>query len=446
MDKPAFLAAIEAAGVVGEGGAGFPAHAKYAATAETVIANGCECEPLLHTDRRLMIEHADAVVAGLDLIGEAVSAKRRVLAVKRKQTEAIPILQRAVGGRPIEIKLMDDFYPAGDEQILTREVTGRSVPPLAIPLALGVVVANVGTLVSAVAAVAGQPVTTKYLTVTGAVRRPGVVSAPIGTALAECLKAAGGATIADPVFIVGGPMMGRVVDDAERFAAEVVTKTTGGLIAIPRHHALHVNATLRVDHMRARAMAACIQCRLCSDLCPRQLVGQPFETHKVMRAFAAGHDHEPDDARQALLCCDCGVCEHFACPMGMSPRRINQALKSSLRAAGLKYEGSREIEDARIVWREPRRVPVGRLADRIGVGHFMNLPDNDLGALAPTSVAIPLAQHIGKPAEPIVSVGDHVRAGDPIGEIPKGALGARIHASIDGRIESVGSSIVVMAA
>ncbi|NLH81795.1 MAG: propanediol utilization protein [Phyllobacteriaceae bacterium] len=445
MDKGTFLAAVEAAGVVGEGGAGFPAHAKYAATAETVIANGCECEPLLHTDRHLMIHHADAVVAGLDLLGEAVGANRRVLAVKRKQVEAIAILRAAIGARAIELALLDDCYPAGDEQILTREVTGRSVPPQGIPLAVGVVVANVGTLVSAVAATEGRPVVAKTFTVTGDVARPGVVTAPLGTPLADCLAAAGGATLDDPIFVVGGPMMGRVVDDPAKFAAEVVTKTTGGLIALPRGHHLHLNATLGVDHMRARAEAACIQCRLCSDLCPRQLIGHPFETHRVMRAFASGRELEPGDGRQALLCCDCGVCEHFACPMGLAPRRINQAVKRALRAGDLKYEGSREIEDARTEWREPRRVPVRRLADRIGIGAYMDLPEHDLGRLAPTRVAVPLSQHIGRPAEPLVAVGDRVRVGDPIGAIPKGALGARIHASIDGRVESVGAAIVLAA-
>lgn len=446
MDKAAFLSAIEAAGVVGEGGAGFPAHAKYRTSVETVIANGCECEPLLHTDRHLMIHRAGDVVAGLDMLGEAVAASRRVLAVKRKQSEAIAVLHAAIGTRSIELATLDDFYPAGDEQILTREVTGRSVPPQGLPSAVGVVVANVGTLASVTAAVAGRPVIAKLFTVTGEVARPGILNAPLGASLAECLAAAGGATVADPIFVVGGPMMGRVVADPAAFACEVVTKTTGGLVVLPRGHHLHVNATLSVDHMRARARAACIQCRLCSDLCPRQLIGHPFETHRVMRAFAAARELEPGDGRQALLCCDCGVCEHFACPMGLSPRRINQAVKRDLRAADLKYEGSRDNEEERTVWREPRRVPLRRLADRIGIGGYMDLAEHDLGTLATNRVAIPLSQHIGRPAEPIVAIGARVGVGDPIGAIPAGALGARLHASIAGRVEAVGSSIVIVAA
>ncbi|TBW35341.1 propanediol utilization protein [Siculibacillus lacustris] len=443
MDRTAFLAAVEAAGIVGEGGAGFPSHVKYAATADTVIANGCECEPLLHTDQHLLLHHADEIVRGLSLVQAATGAARGVVALKRKYTEATDILRRAIGARPLEIALLDNFYPAGDEQILTREVTGRSVPPLGLPLHVGVVVANVGTLVSAAAAADGVPLTHKYLTITGDVARPGILRVPTGTPLSACLAAAGGATIADPVFVLGGPMMGRVVDEAAAFAREVVTKTSGGLIVIPRGHHLHVNATTPASHTRARAAAACIQCRMCSDLCPRQLVGQPFETHRVMRAFAHHRETEGADGKLALLCCDCGVCEHFACPMGLLPRRINQSIKTRFRAEKIAYDGPRTIEENRVHWREFRKVPVPRLASKIGISRYLDLPCDDLGELQPERVVIPLAQHIGAPARAVVRPGDVVRRGDLVGTIPDGALGARIHTGIDGTVESVGATVVV---
>lgn len=195
----------------------------------------------------------------------------------------------------------------------------------------------------------------------------------------------------DPVFILGGPMMGRLVDSLEKLAAEVVTKTSGGLIVLPRGHYLHRNATLPVEHMRRRAAAACIQCRSCSDLCPRHLLGHPFETHRVMRAFGAGMETESENGKLALLCCDCGVCEHVACPMGLSPRRINQAVKAELRAASVSYDGSREVNEDYTRWRESRRVAVPRLVARIGVARYMDLPMNDLGEIDPAEVRIPCA-------------------------------------------------------
>jgi Na+-translocating ferredoxin:NAD+ oxidoreductase RnfC subunit len=443
MEKQAFLAAVKDAGIVGEGGAGFPSHVKYAAEAETVIANGCECEPLLHTDQHHMLHHADRIVSALCLLKDAAGAKRGVIALKRKYAEATEILKTAIGSKPLEIFLLDNFYPAGDEQVLVREVTGRTVPPLGLPLQVGTVVANVGTLVSVSHAMDGVPLTHKYLTITGDVANPGIVRAPIGTPLSACLAAAGGATVSDPVYVLGGPMMGRVVDKAETFVQEVVTKISGGLIVLPRGHYLHVNATQPIDHLRIRANAACIQCHMCSDLCPRQLIGHPFETHRVMRAFGAGAELTAESGKLALMCCDCGVCEHFSCPMGLSPRRINQAVKNELRARKIAYDGTREVDEGRTLWREYRRVPVPRLAARIGIDRYMNLPTADLGELSPAQVRIPFRQHIGALAKAVVKPGDKVSRGDVIGEIPAEAIGARIHASIDGWVTSIDGAVVV---
>ncbi len=249
--------------------------------------------------------------------------------------------------------------------------------------------------------------------------------------------------MADPVYVLGGPMMGRVVDSDESFSREVVTKTTGGLIVLPRGHYLHVNATQAVEHLRNRAANACIQCRMCSDMCPRQLIGHPFETHRVMRAFGSGVELKEENGKLALMCCDCGLCEHFSCPMGLSPRRINQTVKNALRAEKMNYDGSRVVREGRTQWREFRRVPVPRLAARIGIAQYLDLPTADLGRLHPAEVAIPLRQHIGAAAQAVVKPGDRVRCGDLVGEIPQDALGARVHASIDGTVSRVGDAIVI---
>ncbi|MDR1491094.1 MAG: SLBB domain-containing protein [Desulfovibrio sp.] len=437
MDKDDFIAAVKAAGIVGEGGAGFPAHVKYAASADTVIANGCECEPLLHTDQHIMRHNAKSLARALRALTESVGGPekpaRGVLALKKKHTELIGLLRDATAEQGLELFLLDDFYPAGDEQVLVREVTGRSVPPLGIPLAVNTVVANVGTLVSVDAAVtAAQPVTRKTLTVTGAVARPGVVRAPIGAPLADCLAACGGALPVDPVFIAGGPMMGRFVGGPQALARENVSKTSGGLIALPSGHPLHRNAVLETAIMRRRAGSACIQCRFCSDLCPRRLIGHPFETHRVMRAFGGGVELETQAGELALLCCECGICEHYSCPMELSPRRINQAVKASLREARKNYGGARDICADLQLWRDFRKIPVPRLAARIGIAPYMGLETPYLGDIEPSTVFLSLRQHIGAPAQPVVRPGDKVKAGDLIAEIPENALGARLHASIDG--------------
>lgn len=453
MDRAGFLAAVRAAGIVGEGGAGFPAHAKYDAPAggiDTLIANGCECEPLLHTDRYIMERHGEAVLRGLRALADAVGAGRAVLGVKEKHAALIGALSGPAANMGVDIARLDDFYPAGDEHVLVREVTGRSVPPLGIPLAVRAVVANVGTLADVDAALGRAqtpfaPVTRKALTVTGDVRQPSVLRVPIGTSLAECLEACGGACVADPVFIIGGPMMGRLVEGIDALRREAVTKTTGGLIALPSGHHLHRNAATPVSFMRRRAASACIQCRMCSDLCPRTLIGHPFETHRVMRAFAANCETGMEAGRLAAMCCECGVCEQYACPMRLSPRRINQAVKAALRDARLGYEGPRAIREEFAAWRAYRKIPVSRLAARIGIDTYMHLETPFIGDLHPRIVNIPLRQHIGAAAVPVVRKGDAVRMGDVIGEIPENALGARVHASIGGIVDEVADCVRISA-
>ncbi|MDR0238812.1 MAG: SLBB domain-containing protein [Deltaproteobacteria bacterium] len=446
MTKDAFITAVRTAGIVGEGGAGFPAHVKFAAAADTVIANGCECEPLLHTDQHHMAHHAQGIARALAGLASATGAKRGVFALKNKQRAVIPLAREACGMFGLELALLDDFYPAGDEQILVRELTGKSTPPLGIPLQVGCIVANVGTLASVDAAVQhGRSVTHKSLTVTGEVKQPGIVRVPLGTAMNECLAAAGGALVKEPVFILGGPMMGRIIVDQDALGQEVVTKTSGGLIVLPSGHYLHRNAAQTAAAMRRRAAAACIQCRICSDLCPRMLIGHPFETHKVMRAFGSGVELESEAGTLAHLCCECGVCEHYACPMQLSPRRVNQTVKAALRATNTAFDGSRALREEYSTWRSLRKVPVQRLAARLDIARYMHLETPDLGVLTPAAVRIPLLQHIGMPAQAQIKPGDKVRAGQCIGEIPEKGLGARIHASLDGTVTAVDNAVTIQA-
>lgn len=448
MRAEAFIAAVKAAGIVGEGGAGFPAHVKYTAPGggiDTVIANGCECEPLLHTDRHIMANHGDAVLRALRSLADVLGAGRAVLGIKKKHAPLVVSLSGPAAQQGIEIFPLDDFYPAGDEQVLVREVTGRSVPPLGIPLAVKTIVANVGTLANVDASLHGTPVTRKVLTVTGEMRSPSVLRAPLGTPLAACLEACGGALVEDPVFIVGGPMMGRLVPGLPALEKEVVTKTTGGLIVVPAGHPLHRNAMIPAEFMRRRAASACIQCRMCSDLCPRMLIGHPFETHKVMRAFGSNQETRADAGKLAAMCCECGICEYYACPMQLSPRRVNQAVKAELREANLLYEGPRAVLEAFATWREYRKIPVPRLAARIGISRYMGLETPFIGDIAPQTVFIPLRQHIGSPAVPVVKAGDTVREGDLIGETPENAVGARVHASVNGVVEDVAESVRIRA-
>ena len=145
----------------------------------------------------------------------------------------------------------------------------------------------------------------------------------------------------------------------------------------------------------------------------------------------------------ALICSECGVCEKFACPMMLSPREINAAIKRKLMADGVKRERQRETYTVS-PFKDTRKVPISRLLERLDVNRYNTHPQFTNGSIQPDKVVVPLQQHIGQPCLAVVEAGSTVKRGDLIGEIPEGALGARIHASIDGRVTAVDPAQVVI--
>jgi Na+-translocating ferredoxin:NAD+ oxidoreductase RnfC subunit len=437
------------AGVVGCGGAGFPTHVKYAKPAELLLMNGAECEPLLRTDQYIMARFAERLCGAALAVKAQLGAKRIIFVLKehyRRQIEALKAASAKLGG-DIELCLLDSVYPAGDEQVLLYEAAGLLVPPGGIPVQSGAVVSNAGTLLSVADALEGRPVTHKYLTVTGEVARPGVFRVPVGLSYAECIALAGGAKIRDYFTITGGPVMGRL-KDPDSPEDQVVTKTTSGIIVLPADHYLQRRNGIPLAHMRNRARAACIQCTLCSGSCPRTLLGSPLRPHLVMRAFAAAQTMDElvqiEAARNAMFCCECGICEIYACPMELQPCRINALLKGEIRRRGIQIQPP--PGDAPSFDRPYRRIPSRRMASRAGVLPYYDIPADEFRDLPSCPrVAIPLRMHVGLPAVPCVKSGQRVRQGELIADIPSGALGVKIHASIDGVVKETGNRIVIEA-
>ena len=202
---------VKSAGIVGAGGAGFPTHVKLNAKAEYFIVNAAECEPLIETDKYLCRTYPDKIVAAAAVCAAHVGASHTVIALKGKYKAEIAALKEAIAkaGTDVQIFEMPTFYPAGDEQTMVQMVTGRSVPERGLPLDVGAVVDNVGTMCNLYDALQGENVTWKYLSVVGAVKEPIMLHVPIGTHLTECIEKAC-PTISDYAIIVGGPMMGKV--------------------------------------------------------------------------------------------------------------------------------------------------------------------------------------------------------------------------------------------
>jgi len=261
---PQIIEAVRQAGVVGAGGGGFPSHVKLEARADTVIANGSECEPLLASDKTLLKEHPDRVVEGLLLAMRATGAARGIVAVKGHYAEVANAVERVLPpGGPLRLHRLDDYYPAGDEFLTVYDVTGRVIPEGGLPLDVGVVVLNVLTLAQIAHAVAGKAVTERPVTVCGSVRRPLVLDVPIGTPYADLIAAAGGTRQADDVLLDGGPMMGTLVPDPARG----IGRTTSAVLALPADHLVVRQKRISLPQMLQRSKAACCQCFRCTDLC-----------------------------------------------------------------------------------------------------------------------------------------------------------------------------------
>ncbi len=437
MSKAEFLDKVKEAGVVGAGGAGFPTHVKLNADVEYVIVNGAECEPIIRGNQLLMEKYYQELWQALQLVVEELGASFGIIALKNKYQKAVAALEKnKPTGQHYELFMLDDFYPAGDEQVLVYEVTGRIIPEGGIPLLVGCVVLNVETLLNVLQAVDGKPVTHKIVTVSGMVKNPVTIRVPLGTPMGELLPCAGGVGKEPFEIVEGGPLMGKIVEEDD-----VISKTTGGIIVLPAQHPVIVSKRQNVQLSLLRARAACCQCRMCTDLCPRHLLGHGLEPHKIMRAVASRPLWEA--VTTAFLCSECGVCDEFACPMGLSPRNVNKMLKQALLAQKVKNpHHNSPVQVQRL--RQWHKVPGRRLISRLGLDQY-DIPAPWTGEPYITSVSIPLQQHVGKAAQPLVEIGDIVKAGQLIAVIPENtAVGANIHASMGGKVTNISSRIKIV--
>jgi len=421
-------------GVVGAGGAGFPLYKKLERAVDTVILNAAECEPLLHKDKEILKHHKQQVLGGMVQVMREVRATRGLIGIKDKYTDLIAELRTAAAPHGIEVHLLGDYYPAGDEFITVFETTGRVIPPGGLPGDVGCLVNNVETLLNVAL---DRPVTHKYFTICGGVAEPVTVRAPIGASYGDVLRAAG----ADPEQIssvlVGGVMMGKLMQHFD----EVVTRTTGALVCFPYGHKLPERYAAKAPERDRIGRSACDQCSFCTELCPRYLIGHPVEPHIAMRGLGFNMVGE------ALIlgsqfCCECNLCSLYACPEDLFPKDACADNKKTMRAKGLQHPSTGKTDVKPHSMQEYRHVPLSSLIKKLGLSDFRNV-----GPLVEIDwqleeVRIPLKQHVGVAAVPVVRAGERVKQEQMIAAAPEG-LGVPIHASMDGTVASVGDEIVI---
>ncbi|HWQ77306.1 MAG TPA: 4Fe-4S dicluster domain-containing protein [Anaerovoracaceae bacterium] len=426
---------VKEAGVVGAGGAGFPTHVKLSAKAEYILMNGAECEPLLRVDQQLMALFPDEIIKGFEAAGRFVEAKSAIIGIKGKHKEVIDLMRSSIrklqAGDFVEVKELPDIYPAGDEQVLVYQLTGRVVPEMGLPTQVGCVVINSETALNIYHALQGKPVTEKYITVAGDVPNRLTVKVPVGMPILDVLRLSGISDFSGYTVIDGGPVMGAVLNRLDGS----VTKKNKGFVILKKQHPLSLKKSASFDQKRRVNRAACEQCRMCTDLCPRYLLGHNMQPHKMMRSL--NYDLGDAEAQKtAQLCCQCNLCELFACPAGLYPKAANDYFKDRLSKQNLRYKPAEtrfEIRPAR-GW---RLVPSKRLVARLGLHDYDRPAPMTEVTVNPETVYITIGQHVGAPAVPVVSPGEAVRQGQLIGKIPEGNLGAAIHASISGIVSEI---------
>lgn len=432
---------IKDAGVIGAGGAGFPTHAKITSKAEYILLNGAECEPLLRVDQQLMALFPDEIIKGLEATGRYIEARKAIIGIKGKHKEVITLLRERIVALSLtdymEVMELKDMYPAGDEQVLVHELTKRVVPEASIPLKVGCVVINSETALNVYRAIAGIPVTETYLTIAGDIPQRMTVKVPVGVAIRDLFKQCGVENLDDYAVIEGGPMMGAVMKDIDGY----VTKKSKGYVLLKKDHFLIRKKTVNVAQARVINRTACEQCRMCTDLCPRYLLGHNIQPHKVMRAMSYNLDVKEQQIAQ--LCCECNACELFSCPANLHPKSANIYFKQKLAEQGIRYQPT-QVEFQPRAAREYRLIPSKRLVAKIGLTAFDKPAPMTQVEFKPEYISIPLRQHIGAPAVSVVAVGEQVKAGQLIGKIPENSLGAAVHSSLDGTVvENTDNSIVI---
>ncbi len=319
VDPKELQEVIRECGIIGLGGAGFPAHVKLNEGVEnavdTLIINGVECEPYITCDDRLIQEKATYVVAGTRMIRHAVQAKQCVIAVEEDMPAAYTELAKLIDD-DIELVKVPTRYPAGGEKQLIQVLTGKEVPSGGLPIHAGIVMHNVATAAAVYRAVTrGEPVISRYVTVTGMVEKPRNLQVLLGTTVEDCIKACHFEPDENCRVILGGPMMGMHVTNPN----VPVIKTT--------------NCILVQENISRPTEMPCIRCGKCVDVCPVNLLPQQLYWYAKSDNIEATQKHHIFD------CIECGCCS-YVCPSNIPLVQYYRYGKSQIAAEERRRDGA----------------------------------------------------------------------------------------------------------
>ena len=310
-----FIEAVQRAGVVGMGGAAFPAHVKFSIPEgrkiRFLLVNGAECEPYLTNDHRLMIERSEDLLRGAEIVRQKLGAEETVIGVETNKPEAIEVLnQRRDATQPVRVVPLEAKYPQGAEKMLIKAIFGREIPAGQLPRDVDVNVNNVSTIVAIADYFArALPLIERIVTVAGpGVQYPANLIVPLGTPVRELLRFCGGLKETTKEVIMGGPMMGKPIASLDA----PIVKGTSGLLALTE------------ADVHRREEYPCIKCGRCVEVCPYFLNPSRLARLSRSRMF--------DEMKRysVMDCVECGCCT-FTCPSGIPIVQLIRTGKDHLR-------------------------------------------------------------------------------------------------------------------
>jgi cobalamin reductase len=428
---------LKEAGLVGAGGGGFPTYIKAQAKADTVLMNAAACAPLINKDLEILAHFPNEVLDGFRMLMSAVGATRGIIGIKRKHKDLISRLERHLD-KNMSIYQCADYYPAGDEFCLVYEATGKKIPQGGIPLDIGVVVANVETFYN-ISVSKHYPVTHKFVTLVGEVKSPCVVKIPVGCSFKDAIDLAGGLTREDVAIVVGGPMMGETVFNLNT----PIDKATSGLVVLPKNHPLIEKRLRKQKSSIRRGRSVCDQCSMCTEMCPRYMLGYSVQPHKVMRNLMfTGSSTHSNVHSSALLCSECSLCSMYACPEDLDPRDMCIHSKTEIKKSGadVKAEISKiglPIFDVHPL-REFRKLPSKRLLASLAIDRYEKPAPYKPVNFVPDEVNVKIYPH----SKVLFKTGDKVKVAQKISDLDVKTFGVPSHASVNGTVGKITSEFI----
>ncbi|MFT5166577.1 MAG: electron transport complex protein RnfC [Saprospiraceae bacterium] len=328
LDTKEFITAVQSAGIVGLGGAAFPSHVKFAIpedkTCKYIMLNGCECEPFLTADHRTMVEYPEDIIDGILILNHFLKAEKAYIGIEANKPDAIEILSKhaAQSSFPIEVVPLEVKYPQGAEKMMITAILGGEVPSGKLPLDLGVLVVNVGTI-KAVSEYfrKGMPLIERIVTITGtAIKKPANVLVPIGTPMRDVIEYCGGVTNDAARVLLGGPMMGAV----QKSLDVPVVKGTSGILVLAQ------------NEVRDFEEYSCIRCGKCVDACPL------FLNPSMMGLLAKKGLWDEMLEYNVMDCFECASCS-YVCPSGIPLVQSFKVAKGILREKAIREKDNKKV-------------------------------------------------------------------------------------------------------